>query len=286
MTNVDQFESMFRAAAREVFRYEPIEVGSVLVVTDLASDEATAFGDRVRDLLKGVRAADGAAWRVILGSEFRTAGELLERVEATAPSLICTYRTLHSTAWRWPYSLGTHLDLLTQHMDIPVLVLPHPLAERTAEHAMWNTNTVMAITDHLAGDRCLVNYGVAFTQPGGRLWLSHVEDEATFARYTDAISKIPAIDTEPARDALREQLLKEPRDYVASCLSALEAEGVPLRVEGLVTVGHHLSEYRSLIEEHRVDLLVLNTKDEDQLAMHGIAYELAVELRQIPLLML
>ncbi len=31
---------------------------------------------------------------------------------------------------------------------------------------------------------------------------------------------------------------------------------------------------------------VLNTKDEDQLAMHGIAYALAVELRQIPLLML
>jgi len=30
----------------------------------------------------------------------------------------------------------------------------------------------------------------------------------------------------------------------------------------------------------------LNTKDEDQLAMHGLAYPLAVELRQIPLLML
>ena len=36
----------------------------------------------------------------------------------------------------------------------------------------------------------------------------------------------------------------------------------------------------------RVDLLVMNTKDEDQLAMHGLAYPLAVELRQIPLLML
>ena len=50
--------------------------------------------------------------------------------------------------------------------------------------------------------------------------------------------------------------------------------------------GHHLFEYRRLIEQHEVDLLVLNTKDEDQLAMHGIAYALAVELRQIPLLML
>jgi hypothetical protein len=41
-----------------------------------------------------------------------------------------------------------------------------------------------------------------------------------------------------------------------------------------------------LIEQHEVDLLVLNTKDDDQFAMHGISYALAVELRQIPLLML
>ena len=30
----------------------------------------------------------------------------------------------------------------------------------------------------------------------------------------------------------------------------------------------------------------MNTKDEDQLAMHGLAYSLAIELRAIPLLML
>jgi hypothetical protein len=30
----------------------------------------------------------------------------------------------------------------------------------------------------------------------------------------------------------------------------------------------------------------MNTKDEDQLAMHGLAYPLAIELRTIPLLML
>jgi hypothetical protein len=35
-----------------------------------------------------------------------------------------------------------------------------------------------------------------------------------------------------------------------------------------------------------VDLLVMNTKDEDHSAMHGLAYPLAVELRGTPLLML
>ena len=41
-----------------------------------------------------------------------------------------------------------------------------------------------------------------------------------------------------------------------------------------------------MIDEHQVDLLVVNTKDEDQLAMHGLAYALSVELRSTPILML
>ena len=40
------------------------------------------------------------------------------------------------------------------------------------------------------------------------------------------------------------------------------------------------------IDEHKIDLLVMNTKDEYQTAMHGLAYPLAVELRSIPLLLL
>lgn len=56
-------------------------------------------------------------WRDVKGSEFQTAGELLALVESAAPDLICTHRNLHSGAWKWPYSLGTHVDLLTQHTE-------------------------------------------------------------------------------------------------------------------------------------------------------------------------
>ena len=59
-----------------------------------------------------------------------------------------------------------------------------------------------------------------------------------------------------------------------------------LPVEQIVTLGHRLVDCVGLVEENKVDLLVLNTKDTDQLAMHGLAYPLAVEVRQIPLLML
>ncbi|MCH7703257.1 MAG: hypothetical protein IID37_16380 [Planctomycetes bacterium] len=286
MTNVDQFESMFRSASREVFRLEAIDIQSVLVVTDREESQAQSFGRQVRGFLTVLGSEAELQWRDVAGSEFRTAGELLALVQSTAPDLICTYRNLHSTAWRWPYSLGTHLDLLTQHLDVPVMVLPHPQAERSADHAMKDTDTVMAITDHLTGDRRLVNYGLRFAADNATLWLTHVEDEATFKRYVDAVSKIPSIDTDEARDRLREQLLKEPLDYIAGCIEVLRTEKCAIRIQHEVTFGRHLSEYKRLIQEHSVDLLIMNTKDDDQLAMHGMAYALAVELREIPLLML
>ena len=144
----------------------------------------------------------------------------------------------------------------------------------------------MAIADQLSGDHPLVNYALQFTERGGTLWLTHVESQATFERYMEVISKIPSIDTEEVRKSVREQLLKEPQDYVESCMEVLRQEGTPVRVEPLIEFGHYLSEYKRLIEQQNVDLLVLNTKDEDQLAMQGMAYALAVELRQTPLLML
>ena len=286
MAKVDQFQSMFRAAEREVFRYQPVEIGSILVVSDRAEPGAKLFGDQVRDFLKVVSATNSVRWRDVCGMEFRSAGELLKLVEAATPDLICTYRNLHSSAWKWPYSLGTHLDLLTQHTTCPVMVLPHPDAERLAEHALENTDTVMAITDHLSGDGRLVNYAARFTQESATLWLTHVENEVTFGRYMDIISKIPSIDTDDARETIARQLLKDPRSYIAHCREVLRKQRPALAVEQLVTFGRYLSQYEQLIERHKVDLLVLNTKDEDQLAMHGIAYGLAVQLRHIPLLML
>ena len=75
----------------------------------------------------------------------------------------------------------------------------------------------MAITDHLSGDHHLVSFAAQLTEPNGTLWLAHVEDETSFERFIETISKIPTIETETARESILEQLMKEPRDYVASC---------------------------------------------------------------------
>ncbi len=286
MPKVDQFESAFRAASKTVFEYQPIAVRSILVVTDRSKNEADIFGKQISDFLSVLRSDDSPRWRIVNGSEFDTVPELLALVEAEQPDLICTYRHLHSESWRWPYTLGEYVDVLTQVTTTPVMVLPHPDAMRASEHAVKDTLVVMAMTDHLTGDAVLVNYAARFTEPNGKLFLTHIEDEATFERYMGTISRIPSIDTENSRRTILEQLLKEPKDYIRSCREVLEAEGLPFAVEAIVTKGHHLHEFEKLVEKHEVDLLVFNTKDEDQLAMHGLAYPLAVELRQIPLLML
>ena len=143
----------------------------------------------------------------------------------------------------------------------------------------------MAATDHLAGDGRLVNCAISLTEPGGKLVLTHIEDDATFERYMEIISKIPSIDTDNARETILAQLLKEPRDYAHACREELARQEVDVSVEVIVSTGHRLSEYKQLIARHAVELLVMHTRDEDQFAMHGLAYPLAVELRHIPLLL-
>lgn len=286
MTKVDQFESVFRAAAKQLFEYEPYRAQKALVVTDLERAEAEELGARLRAFLSVLEAERPLEWRHVSGDEFRSVGDLLRLVADCKPDLICTYRHLHSDAWTWPHSLGEGLDVLTQATQVPVLVVPHPKAARGHIHALENTDVVMAITDHLTGDHQLVNAAAGFAEKDGTLFLTHIEDELLFTRLIETISKIPEIDTDTAREEIRTHLLAEPYDYVRSCQHILQRERPELRIDDLVVMGHRLKDYRELIDQHEVDLLIFRTKDDDQLAMKGMAYPLAVDLREIPLLML
>ncbi len=283
MSKVDQFESVFRSASKAVYHLDPPSIRSVLLVTDLPVAAADQLAYRTRQFLAVLGEAE---WQRVGAGEFGNVAELLGQVEQHKPDLVVTYRHLCSDAWKWPFSLGEYLDVLTQAAGSPVLVLPHPTEGGAMEHALTNTDAVMAITDHLTGDDRLVNWSARFTAPGGQLYLSHVENQNQFERLLGTIGKIPSIDTDVARESILAQLLKEPSDYIESCKGVLDAAELSLTVQAVVMIGHHLEEYKKLIEEHAVDLLVMNTKDEYQAAMHGLAYPLAVEIRSIPLLLL
>ena len=286
MTRIDQFESVFKSADKPVFRYEPFSVGSPMVLTDLDDRAAESFA-----VLAGKYAGAGgsreiSAQRVIKGADFSTIEECLELIAVGKPDLICTYRGLHSDCWRWGQSLGSYVEVLTQTVSVPVLVFPHPAAAETLSVAEAGCRHVMAMTDHLAGDICLVNAALFFTPAQGTLHLTNLEDQQVFERYMEAIDKIPSIDSAAARDSVLAQILKEARDYIQSCRTVVGEQGLDVEIQETVELGLHVADYKRLAAARDVDLLVMNTKDSGQLAMHGLAYELAVELNDIPLLLL
>ncbi len=284
MTNIDQFESVFRAANKERFALQSFTLDQILVVTDLPRADSNEIAAEAKTLLSQVLAPRTTSWTICGADNYASVDALVARIADATPDLICTYRNLKTPATAYPYSLGTYLDVMTQATDVPVLVLPRP--EMPQRNVPDNTDSVMVITDHLTGDHRLVSVAVHLTQPGGTLRLTHIEDEARYRRFVEIISKIPSLNTATAEQALRDQLLKEPKDYIQSIVDILQTLGLDLKVQPIVATGNHLRDYRSFVEQHRVDLLVMNTKDEDQLAMHGLAYPLAVELRNTPMLLL
>ena len=286
VSTVDQFESVFKAADKASYVHEKLSLGKALLVTDLEEAQSSLFLQTVRKFLGETLPEDETTWEVLHKDDHVSVRDLLEKVEQHQPDLLVTYRNLHSEAWRWPYSLGEHLDVLTQVTTTPVLVLPHPDRDDAADLLTQPPREVMAVSGHLCGEGILVRHAAAFTPRGGKLILSHVEDESTFERYLEAIGKIPEIDTEIAHESILARLLKDARDFADAARAGIADADLGIEVIGLAKVGRRLEDYRTQIEEDEVDLLVMHAKEEDQMAMHGMTHPLAVELRSVPLLLL
>lgn len=281
--HIDEFESMFRAAERAAFDYVEVPLQSVALVTDKTANDADATAAGLQKFMP--RLDSSLRWHFLTGTDFQNVGELLHKIDERQTDLIVTYRHLQEESLIPQHSLGVYLDVMTQTTTIPVLVLPGTAA-RPRSLAGRTCNRVAVVTDHISGDNRLINYGVRLCATGGRVWLCHVEDNVVFRRYVDALSRVPEIDTDLAARRLEEQLLKEARDFIETCIAELRAKQPEIDYEAVVALGHPLQEYRELVDEHDVDLVVANTKDEGQLAMHGMAYSLSVELTDVALLLL
>ena len=286
MLKVDEFESAFRSAIKETYQHQEIKIKSVFLVTDLDADASESLLSQVKDFCHNLDQPQNMDWKTANRNDFKTAEDLLELVNRSTTDLIVTYRNLHSETWLHPFSLGEHLDVMLQKTKMPVLVIPHPKAGYARDSALDKCSSVMVVTDHMVNDHDLVQYGLAFIDESGNFYLSHIEDQVYFDRMIEAISKIPTIDTEDAKQKLGRQLLKGPTEYIQTVKRELDKLNRSIEVTSIVEFGHQLKDYLEHIDEKQVELLVINTKDGDQMAMHGLAYPLAVEVRQIPLLML
>lgn len=286
MGKLDEFASVFKSASKRTYVHTPIETARVLVVTDLEPEPARLFAEDVQTFLAAVQQDREVQWLQARAAPQQDVGDLLAGIEQTRPDLVCCYRNLQSHARNYPFSLGAHVDVLTQAITTPVLLLPRPDEDGRMPPVCRQTDTVMVLADDLTGSDRLIDYGVHFCRVDGRLVLVHLEDDAVFRRYLGVIAKIPAIDTDVARERIAEQLLKEPGDYIRSAREVLETQRRDLSVDKLVGMGHRVGDCRAIVQSEQVDLVVMNTKDDEQLAMHGLAYPIAIELRDVPLLML
>jgi len=286
MLKVDEFESLFLSSIKETYRHETLSFRSVLLVTDLKSAAADQLLLEVKKFCHNIIKENAVDWHILVGSDFSSAESLLNSVNNVNVDLIITYRNLHSKTWRHPFSLGEQLDVLLQKTDTPVLVIPHPDADFSREDALDKCGPVLVATDHIVNDHRLIQYGLAFAEENGQILLSHVEEQAYFDRVIDAIAKIPTIETEEVRTKLAQQLLKEPLEYIESVKTELESLDKNFVITPIVKFGHYIKDYLKLIDQNNIGLLVINTKDGEQMAMHGLAYPLAIEIRQIPILML
>ncbi len=278
MLSIDQFESAFRAAARRPFHPAPVLVERVMVVTDLDPARSAQYIERARPLLAALGDPELVA---VPEAESRDLEALLAAIQAAPPQLIVSYRCLHSPAWRLPYTVGDHIEVLTQVTDVPVLLLPRVDTGHATEAPLLPPRTVMAMTDHLVGDDALVSWAARLASE--RLVLAHVEDDVSFQHTMHHIERIPELPTDLVRRKLSEMMLEEPREWIGSCRQQLSGE---LEIVEAVLMGSRLATYRGLLTEHGADLLVLNTRDDDQLAIHGMAWPLMIELRDVPLLLL
>lgn len=285
LEKIDRFESVFKRSDKLVFEYFPRFYENKLIVCDKTEEKALEFTDLIKHYLDFLDdnnlGSKQPAWHTLARQDIQGVSTLLKQIDDICPSLIITYRNLCDSVENAIHSLGVMLDELTQNSQPPVLVLP-------ADGMVPDNRpqTIMVATDHLTGDHRLVNQAIPFARPDGCLYLCHIEDDAIFNRYMSAIECIPEINTESANEKIKTQLLKVPHDYIQSCIKSIKDAEIHLTVKSEIMLGHKVSDYRKLVEKHNIDLLVINTKDKSQIAMHGMAYSIAVEFRDTPLLML
>ena len=279
---LDDFESVFRSAVKAQFHHTPPPLDTALLVTDLDRDQTSALHAPVGQFLsKGHSLME---WSTMGASDFSQVADVLDRVRRNPPAMVVCYRHILGQGAKLPYSLGSTVDTLTQATDVPVLLLPRP--GKDGFDIPKSTSRVMVVTDHLTGDDRLVNWASHVCSDDGTLYLSHIEDEAVLHKYLDVCAKIPGIDADLAAEKIPEKLLSLPRDYIQSTVEILASHDIHEKVEAIVALGDPVKDHEKLVEVYDIDLLVMNTKDEGQSAMHALAYALAVELRDRPLLLL
>ena len=282
MSTIDQFESTFRSAIKPLYTHSKIKITDVILISDLASESAQQFQNQVQNFL--ISLGQGLNLHILDANQSHDLDQLLKYINEFNPQLIVTHRHLHTSNKEHVYTLGDHIEVLTQTTQVPILLFPKDIAHNEA--FLVSPSKVLVLTDQLIEHPRLVDYALSIMKDTGQLSLAHIEDESQFERYMSMIAKIPEIDTESARSFLREQMYKDAQNFFSVIDQNIKDQGLAIDVQASFRMGHKLRTYVSIAAENHVELVVIQGKDEDQIAMHGLSYPLAVELNHLPLLII
>ncbi len=280
---IDKFESRFKSAYKKGYNYQNIEFSKITLITRKNLNHAKKIQEISSNLLPQYK--EQYEWSLLPEDSFSSVREVLEKIEEFKPDIIISERNIKVTEESLVYGLSPYVETITQVTQTPVLLLANQSTEQL-EASIQNCDKVLAETNRLTGDDRIINWAVAFARPNGSLHLNHIEDSKTFNRYAEVLEKIPEINSALAQTKLKEELLKLPSDFISSVEKVLKTEVPELTVEGFVVLGHSIKDYKKFIETHEIDLLIVNSKNEDHLAMEGIAYEIAVEFKSNTILFL
>ena len=278
MLKLDHFASLFRAADKDRIIIPDVSIHRILLVTDMNHEESLQLWDRWKGLFE-----PSVDIRIFDAEISQRLPSLIEAMKPVECDLVITYRCLHSDAWQYPYAIGSYVEVLTQIMPFPVLLMPHP-----QQHTDTYTKPkhLLLFSSELTNESELVGFANAFvTSKDQSLTMVQMDDQATYDRIFEIISKIPQIDTDDAQYYIQERRSLEMKDWVMRCIDALEKKGNAPHLSYMDIHDPSMKKCASLIEEHQADLLIINTKDDEQLAIHGLAYPIMVQFRNIPLLL-
>jgi hypothetical protein len=281
--HIDEFESIFKRSEKVKYEYQELKINSVLLISDQNESSVSELKNQAQKFLPSINS--NTNWNTVTGEQFSNVGDLLRLLQEHSPDMVITYRHLQEESLIPQHSLGVYVDVLTQVIQIPILLLPGT-AQKPKSLDEMSCQRVMIVTDHIRGDSNLINYGVKLCTEQGTVWLCHIEDDLIFQRYLNAISRIPEIETQQAEELIQNRLLDDASEFIDSCIQDLSIRRPDLTYQSSVGLGHHLKIYRDLVNQQNINLLIFNTKDEDQLAMHGLGYSMSIEFTDRPLLLL
>lgn len=285
MRDLGEFESVFKRALRDQFEYKRLEIRKILVITDLEKPDLAAYEEKVKAYLAPEFAAESFEMECLCGDDWSNWSDLKAILDNEEPDLVVTYRLLRVAHPGILTSLGVYVDSMTQVTDYPILLLPNPRLQGY-DSGPETLGMVVVATEHMYADHSLVNFGIRFTPENEQLFLCHIEDQDTFNYYMKAIAKIPELNNDIAKTQLKEQLMAMPKHYAESVAKEIEAHQKKVQLKPLIEFGHLIANYRALIAREAVSLMVFTTKDDTQLAMHSLGYSLAVEFRNMPILLI